>query len=65
MEIGLIIFALMGAYFLGKDGLEPFFGLDKQAEPQRYDCNHVADKWAEQCELEDKKNHMPRLHTVK
>lgn len=58
----IILWALsvLGAYYLGKDGIEAFFGLDNMPPDHR---KQVVDKWVKICE-DDKKTARTGIHVV-
>lgn len=59
----IILWALsvLGAYYLGKDGIEAFFGLDNTPSDRR---DKVVTKWIRICE-DDKKTARTAIHAVR
>lgn len=59
----IVLWALsvLGAYYLGKDGIEAFFGLDNTPSDRR---DKVITKWVRICE-DDKKTARTAIHAVK
>ncbi|MCL5458052.1 hypothetical protein M3M33_05115 [Loigolactobacillus coryniformis] len=57
----LWVLSVIGAYYLGKDGIEAFFGLANTAPDHR---DKVLNKWVKICE-DDKKTARTAIHAVK
>lgn len=52
--------SVLGAYYLGKDGIEAFFGLDNTPSDRR---EKVVNKWVKICE-DDKKTARTAIHAI-